>query len=111
MPGAPRPTVLTSNSMVAEREIFERRVAAVQSHQTVIKAQLPEELRVFLRLPAVGRHGDRNRRGAPRNREPRQEAYAEDDPAEGLAKKNLHESSVWTRWIAIEQNVARRTGV
>jgi hypothetical protein len=33
---------------VAERDAFEYRIAAVQSHQAVIKTQLPEELRVLL---------------------------------------------------------------
>src|SRR5262245_48591449 len=46
---------------VAERDAFEYCIAAVQSHQAVIKAELPEELRVFLGLPAVSRHRDRQR--------------------------------------------------
>ena len=46
---------------VAERDPFEYRIAAVQSHQAVVKTELPEELRVLLRLPAVSRHGDRDR--------------------------------------------------
>lgn len=50
---------------VAERDAFEYRIAAVQSHQAVIKTQLPEELRVLLSLPVVSRHGDRDRFRAP----------------------------------------------
>ena len=46
---------------VAERDAFEYRIAAVQSHQAVIKTQLPEELRVLLSLPVVSSHGDRDR--------------------------------------------------
>src|SRR3977135_431519 len=46
---------------VAERDAFEYRTAAVQSHQTAKKTQLSEELRVFLGLPVVSRHGDRDR--------------------------------------------------
>src|SRR5262249_101100 len=49
---------------VAECDAFEYRIAAVESHQTVIKTQLPEELRVLLSLPVVSRHGDRDRLGA-----------------------------------------------
>ena len=41
---------------VTERDAFEYRIAAVQPHQAVIKAQLPKELRVLFRLPAVRRH-------------------------------------------------------
>ena len=59
----PRPIVLISNSIVPSLNVtsFEYRLAAVQSHQAVKKAQLPDELRVLLRLPAVSRHGDRDR--------------------------------------------------
>src|ERR1700732_346659 len=46
---------------VAERDAFEYRIAAVQSHQAVKKTQLPEELRVLLGLPVVSRHGERDR--------------------------------------------------
>src|SRR5258705_2015964 len=42
---------------VAERDALEYRIAAVQSHQAVIKTQLPEELRILLRLPVLSRHG------------------------------------------------------
>jgi hypothetical protein len=46
---------------VAERDAFEYRIAAVQSHQTVIRAKMPEELGVLLSLPVVSCHGDRDR--------------------------------------------------
>src|SRR5262245_32830101 len=48
------------NRSVAERDVFEHRIAGVQSHQAVIKTQLPEELRILLRLPVVSRHADRD---------------------------------------------------
>ena len=53
---------------VAERDAFEYRIAAVQSHQAVKKTQLPEELRVLLSLPVVSRHADRDRFRALGNR-------------------------------------------
>src|SRR6185369_7737850 len=67
---------------VAERHAFEYRIAAVQSHQTVIKTQLPEEFRVLPGLPAVSRHGNGDRLRAPGHRKRCQEAYAERHPVQ-----------------------------
>jgi len=59
---------------VAERDAFQYRIAAVQSHQAVIKTQLLEELGILLRLPVISRHGDRDRFRALGDRKCRQEA-------------------------------------
>src|SRR5215470_1224111 len=77
---------------VAEGDSFECGIAAVQSHQAVIKTQLLEELRVLLGLPAVSRHDNRDRFRAlgPRKwflrqqsvRECGQEAYTERHPVQ-----------------------------
>src|SRR5215467_908763 len=53
---------------VAERHVFEYRIAAIHSHQAVKKTQFPEEFRVLLRLPVVICHADRDRFRAPANR-------------------------------------------
>src|SRR5215472_14200293 len=86
---------------IAERNALECGIAAVQSHQAVIKTQLLEELRVLLRLPEIRRHGDRDRfrpmgdrkrflRKQP-IRESWQETYAERHPGQSiLADKCLH---------------------
>jgi hypothetical protein len=54
---------------VAERDAFEHRVAAVQSHQAMKETQLPEEFRVLFRLPVVSRHSDRDRVRRPSGRD------------------------------------------
>src|SRR5215831_6550840 len=56
------------NGSVAEGDVFECRLAAVQPHQAMVETQLPEELRVLLGLPALSRHGDWDRFCALRNR-------------------------------------------
>src|SRR5262249_4408406 len=100
------------NRSVAERDALEYRLAAVQSDQTVIKTQLPEELRVLLGLPAVGRHGDGDRFRTLGNRKCRQEPYAERHLLQGIfANKCLHDPSVWTRHPFGERKVTRRTRV
>ena len=53
---------------VAERDALEHCIAAIQSHQAVIKTELPEELGVLLSLPMLSRHGDSDRLRALGNR-------------------------------------------
>ena len=68
---------------IAERDAFQYGMAAVQPHQAVIKAQLPEELRVFLRLPMISRHRDHDRFRCLGNRKCRQkEEYAKRNPVQ-----------------------------
>ncbi len=43
---------------IAEHDVFEYRIAAVEPHQAVKETELPQELRVLFNLPVVGRHGD-----------------------------------------------------
>src|SRR3954469_14569782 len=55
------------NGSVAECDVLESGMPAIQPHQAMKKAQLAQELRVLLRLPAVSRHRDRDRFGALSN--------------------------------------------
>src|SRR5258708_3173385 len=95
---------------VAERHVFQRRIAAVQSHQAVKKCQLVQELRVLLGLPVIGGHGDIDRFRGPGNRKCKQETGAERHPAKGhFADKSLHNSSVCAGLSFDELRVTRRT--
>ncbi len=55
------------NRSIAERDIFECRIAAVQSHQAAIKTELLQELRILFHLPLISRHRDVDRLRALRN--------------------------------------------
>lgn len=82
---------------VAERDILEHRTAAVQPHEPVIKAQLPQKFRVLLRLPMVGRHWDRDRFCRLGNRQCQRKACAKCQTLHcDLADQRLHCPSLWT---------------
>jgi len=70
---------------VAERDAFEYRIAAVQSHQAVIKTQLPEEFSILFGLPVVSSHRNVDRFWALTDR--RQEHATPDSNGEGSTQK------------------------
>src|SRR5262249_53149608 len=69
---------------VAEREVSQNGVAAVQAHQSVVETELPNELYILLGLPTVRRHGDGDRFHALGKRNCRKKRYQEDDPLQGI---------------------------
>ena len=99
---------------VAERNVLEHRVTAVQPHQAVIKTQFPQELRVVLNLPVVSRHGNRDRlagrfRGLD-DRHSQQKACADRHIVQDIfADTSFHGVSVGTAACFGEQNVTKRT--
>lgn len=96
---------------VAERDVFQRRVAAVQPHQAVIKTQLAKKLRVLLGLPLLSRHAYGNWFRAPGNG-CEEKTYAERQPFQRMfADKLFHVHSVRARRFFGELSVTKRTGV